>query len=102
MKSIICKYLNKNLFEKKLWDFKKDCYDQWKSNDTPDFEFYFRIYKIWTLSGAYYRIEVPDMYTSDKNLFRVMERAITHIHDNSARYYRLVETLHSKSLWKNL
>lgn len=102
MNKVFGKYIYERLFEKKIWDFKKDCYDQWKSSETPDFEFYFKVSKVWTLSGVYYRVEVPDMFTSDKNLLRAISRAIVHIHDNGARYYRLVETLQDEGLWRKL
>lgn len=102
MKKLFGKYLDERLFEKKIWDFEKDCYDQWKSSETPDFKFYFKIFKVWTLSGIYYRVEIPNMYTYDKNLFIAINRAIVSVHDNGAKYYRLVETLRNKGLWKSL
>lgn len=99
---IFGKYLDERLFEKKLWSFEKQCWDTWQRDDSDGFKFYFRIYKVWTFRGATYRVEVPDMYTYDKNLFKAIERAMLHIHDDGARYYRLVETLQNNGMWRKL
>jgi hypothetical protein len=93
------------IFRKKLlFSNEKICHDEFACEPYSKYEFgyYFKVYKCWSLSGVSYSVEVPDMFTNDKNLYVAIDRAMRHMADDSPRYYRLKETLFKQDKWKSL
>lgn len=96
--------VHKEIFHKVIFDHRYTCQDEfgWTDDEKRKFEFYFRVSKVFTLSGIVWRVEVPDFTTHDKDEFTAIWRAVKHIHEDGPRYYRLKEELYRKGIMRQL
>lgn len=96
--------IHKEIFHKVIFYKKYICQDEfgWPDDEKHKFEFYFKISKVFTLSGIVYRVQVPDLTVHDKNMFLAIWEAIKNINDDGPRYYRLKEELYRKGFIKHL
>lgn len=94
----------KELFHKVIFERRYTCQDEfgWPDDEKRKFEFYFRVSKVFTLSGIVWRVDVPDFTTHDIDKFTAIWRAIKHVHEDGPRYYRLKEELYRKGIMKQL
>ena len=93
------------LHQKCLYEYHEHCSDEFytdSDNTNSGFEYFLKIHKIWTLSGIYYRVEIPDMFVHDKNLFFAINECMKEMCNDSPRYYRLKEKLLANGMWKKL
>lgn len=97
-------YKHKELLHKVLCEWRYTCQDEfgWPDDKRHEFEFYFKVSRVFTLSGIVYRVEVPDFTAHDKDKFTAVWRAIKHVHEDGPRYYRLKEELYRKGIMKQL
>ena len=95
---------HKELFHKVIFERKYTCHDEfgWPDDKRHEFEFYFKVSRVFTLSGIVYRVEVPDFIAHDKDKFTAVWRAIKHVHEDGPRYYRLKDELYRKGIMKQL
>lgn len=94
----------KELFHKVLFERKYVCQDEfgWPDDEKRKFEFYFKVSKVFTISGIFYRVEVPNLTVHDKDKFFAIWNAIKHINEDGPRYYRLKEELYRKGIMRQL
>lgn len=96
--------IHRELWHKVLFEQKCECIDEFGSSEDEKrkFGFYFKLSKVYTLSGVVYRFEVPNYTYHDKNLTKGMWEMLKYIHDDGMRYYRLKEELTRKGIMKTL
>ena len=89
---------HKELFHKVIFEERYICQDEfgWPDDENRKFEFYFKVSKVFTLSGIVWRVQVPDFTIHDKNKFTAIWRAIKQVQEDGPRYYRLKEELYKK------
>lgn len=94
----------KELFHRVIFEQRCICRDEfgWPDDKRREFEFYFKVSRVFTLSGIVYRVEVPDFTAHDKDKFTAVWRAIKHVHEDGPRYYRLKEELYRKGIMRQL
>lgn len=103
MRKIFGIYTDKILYKKLLFEYEKECIDEWGIDEPKyKFQFYFRVYRCFCLQGWYYQVRIPDMISTNKNLFIAINNCLVHMNDDSPRYYRLKETLLKQDKWKTL
>lgn len=90
----------RRLYEKTMIERHVICHDDFGHGN--EFEFYFKISKVYTLSGIYYRTEIPNFFTYDKNMTEAIWRVIKELHDCGMRYERLRDMLIRKDIWRKL
>lgn len=96
--------IHKELFHKTIFERKYVCQDEFGSYDDEKrkFEFYFKVSKVFTLSGIVYRVEVPDLTVHDKDKFFAIWIAIKHVNEDGPRYYRLKDELYRIGIMRKL
>lgn len=96
--------INRELWHKVLFEQKCECVDEFGSSEDKrrKFKFYFKLSKVYTLSGVVYRFEVPNCTYHDKNLSRGIWEILKYIHNDGTRYYRLKEELIRKGIMRTL
>ena len=72
---------HKELFHKVIFEERYICQDEfgWPDDENRKFEFYFKVSKVFTLSGIVWRVQVPDFTIHDKNKFTAIWRAIKQV-----------------------
>ena len=95
---------HKELFHKVIFEERYICQDEfgWPYDEKRKFEFYFKVSKVFTLSGIVWRVQVPDFTIHDKNKFTAIWRAIKQVQEDGPRYYRLKEELYKKGYMNKL
>ena len=95
---------HKELFHKVIFEERYICQDEfgWPDDENRKFEFYFKVSKVFTLSGIVWRVQVPDFTIHDKNKFTAIWRAIKQVQEDGPRYYRLKEDLYKKGYMNKL
>ena len=95
---------HKELFHKVIFEERYICQDEfgWPDDENRKFEFYFKVSKVFTLSGIVWRVQVPDFTIHDKNKFTAIWRAIKQAQEDGPRYYRLKEELYKKGYMNKL
>ena len=78
-------------------------YDDFGSDDEKyKFEYDITIAKCYTLSGRVWEIEMPNCVDHDKNLYRLIIRSLEYAASNFPQYFRLLDELYRKGLFKKL
>lgn len=95
---------HKELFHKVIFEERYICQDEfgWPDDENRKFEFYFKVSKVFTLSGIVWRVQAPDFTIHDKNKFTAIWRAIKQVQEDGPRYYRLKEELYKKGYMNKL
>lgn len=101
------KYLKeKTLYREEVFYAEHNIMDEYTSKDGTyhHYTFYIDIYKLYTLTGAYYKVNVPSYTTRGyKNVFEAIFDAMTYLENhNSPAYDRLKDHLISKDIWRKL
>lgn len=66
------------------------------------FEYDIIVSKCYTLFGTVWEIKMPNCTDHDKNLYRLIVRSIEYAAGRFPQYFRLVDELQRKELWKQL
>lgn len=91
---LICIYserrisLAKILCRKKIYEYKKDCVDEFGK-----YNWYFNIYICFSKVGVTWQINTSDMTVNDKKLKRCLDSVLEHLEEDNPRYYRLKEKI---------
>lgn len=97
-------YKQKALYTKTVYSKHFVHYDEFSSSfdDRYKFEYDITILKCYTLSGVIWRIEMPNCFDHDKNLYRLIVRGIEYAATEFPQYFRLRDKLLAKDLFNKL
>lgn len=93
-------YKDSVLFRKVLYTehfIHKDCF-----GENEEFEYDITLYKCYTLQGRIYQIEMPNRIMNEKNIGRLMARAIEYAASKFPQSFRLEDYLIKKDIWRTL
>lgn len=91
----------KAFYTKEVYREKFTKSDEWASGG-DEFSYEIVIKKKYTLNGKVWGIEMPNCTMHDKNLFRLMVRAIDYASSEFPTYFRLVDRLIELGYYKKL
>lgn len=87
----------KILYKKKIYDFEKDCEDEFGK-----YHFYLKAYICFSSEGITYQIRTPDFTTNNKKLKNCIDDILKHLEEDCPRYYRLKDKIYSENLHNKL
>lgn len=90
-------WLAKILCKKKVYEYKKDCIDEFGKYD-----WYFDIYLCLSKVGITWQIDTSDMTSNNKKLRDCLNDVLKHLEEDNPRYYRLKDKIFSKNLANKL
>jgi len=91
-------------YKKLLYEKHFNMVDEWGLPDEQKYhyEFDFKIYRCFSLSGISYTVEYPDGFINQKKLVAAIGMAVDHMVHDAPNYYRLKEVLWKKGFWNKL
>lgn len=96
----------KTLYREEVFYAEHDIMDEYPSKDGvyQHYTFYIDIYKLYTLTGVYYKVNVPNYTTFGyKNVYEAIFDAMSYLENhNSPAYFRLKDHLISKDIWRKI
>jgi len=93
-------YSDSVLFRKVLYTEHFIHYDSFGEN--YKYEYDITLYKCYTLKGRVYQIEMPNCIMNEKNIGRLMARAIEYAASKFPQSFRLEDYLIKKNIWRTL
>lgn len=87
----------KILYKKKIYEFKKDCQDEFGKYD-----WYFRVYLCFSKELFSWQIETPNLSVNQKKLRDCMDIVLKDIEEDSPRYFRLKDRVINRGLHNKL
>lgn len=66
------------------------------------FEYDITLYRVFSLQGLFYQIEMPNRIMCEKNIGKLMTRAIEYAASKFPQSFRLQDELIKKGIWRTL